>query len=1069
MKPLKLILSGFITYRNRIEVDFERFESGLFIISGPTGSGKSTIFDAISYALYGKVSSTRRSASNDTELRCQYLNEHDPETFVDFTFLASDTIWRVVRKPAQRLQSTVKLRDFSAEAKLYRYHQGSWESVSEKISEIKNQIESAVGLTHEQFTKIVLLPQGEFTAFLSSDTKSKGEILRRIFGTQSIKNFSEKVQSEASEIVRKSQIVSDKIDEALQYISDDLLEASLDYIVDGSVDPVHYSAFATSLIKSLKEKQQALKPLQNALTDSNKLLSQSRIERDQAIRNNALLINFQKSESDLFALKKQIPEMRSIKEGLVEIKKWDEASGLREKKIDTEDVLSSRQDQVRDAQAFLKEIEAKLMDLKPAFEGLPAAKIQLQKDREDLISLKDRHKESLQLQTEIINLEKMKSDFERIKIGVLQFEQLQAERNAILKDLGNPGDQLNRLYDLYDQVHVVTTDLDRRQAFLFQFNEVTASINQRHQSNLQIQEAIQVKENKGLQIEAEKKLLDQEVEKQGLTAFRHLLHENHPCPLCGSIDHPYPIEEKDPQVKLQQVQLEKELQNLERQITSYKAMMKSNDQEMRKEKASLGQLEPQLKENLGISEIHANLVTSHPDLLFASDFWDKRTNTANYADQINQCQALQRAYEMLLEDVTKRGQAYRAQEKEFRKLQKESQEVQSQLEQQRVEMEKLATGISMKTEEIAKKPGFEQDIHELETKIQDLSQMISKTDQGIQEIERAFSEASISHAGAESGFIMAQKMLKEAQSAFDLANKRWISYLQAEGISDQAFVDLGQILEPFRGKEEVLHRFDNKLAALQGAYESQKKMAEGLQMTDIQALDDQIQVLENKWKSMNDQYINARERLGQDQQQVETIQRAVYSFSALLKKRNMLSNFDRVLRGQGGLTKGLEKLDFETYVLIYYFEAMLQYANVRLYKMTDGQYQLVRKEELGRQGKQGLDIDVIDIYTGKQRSSATLSGGESFLASLALALGLSDELTSRSGGRAIETLFIDEGFGTLDSETLQKATEVLLDLTENNRLIGIISHVEDLVDIIPNRIDVIYEKDKGSHIKITRG
>ena len=160
------------------------------------------------------------------------------------------------------------------------------------------------------------------------------------------------------------------------------------------------------------------------------------------------------------------------------------------------------------------------------------------------------------------------------------------------------------------------------------------------------------------------------------------------------------------------------------------------------------------------------------------------------------------------------------------------------------------------------------------------------------------------------------------------------------------------------------------------------------------------------------------------------------------------------------------RLVFEQYVLAAYFEEILKAANIRLQMMSSGRYELCRSETLGDgRKKDNLEMDVMDYYTGKYRSVKTLSGGESFKTSLALALGMSDVVQALSGGIRVETLFIDEGFGSLDSESLEQASATLQSLVERDRLIGIISHVPELAEKIANKIR-IHKTNAGSRAEI---
>ena len=164
------------------------------------------------------------------------------------------------------------------------------------------------------------------------------------------------------------------------------------------------------------------------------------------------------------------------------------------------------------------------------------------------------------------------------------------------------------------------------------------------------------------------------------------------------------------------------------------------------------------------------------------------------------------------------------------------------------------------------------------------------------------------------------------------------------------------------------------------------------------------------------------------------------------------------------------KIELETYVQMAYFDRILRKANVRLMTMTGGQYELVRKKDQDtKQGKVGLDLNVTDHYNGSQRSVKTLSGGESFMASLSLALGLSDEIQARAGGIQLDAMFVDEGFGSLDEEALNQAVKALNGLAGGNRMVGVISHVTELKERIDKKI--VVKKDRtggraGSRIEV---
>ena len=201
-------------------------------------------------------------------------------------------------------------------------------------------------------------------------------------------------------------------------------------------------------------------------------------------------------------------------------------------------------------------------------------------------------------------------------------------------------------------------------------------------------------------------------------------------------------------------------------------------------------------------------------------------------------------------------------------------------------------------------------------------------------------------------------------------------------------------------------------------------------------------------------------RINRNARAKDSISTHLESMIEVEKEWRMVQSLSNTANGQ---LNSKAKIMLETYVQMYYFDRILRNANVRLMTMTNGHYELKRVEQPKDQRKQsGLDLNVIDHYNASERSVKPLSGGESFQASLALALGLSDEVYSSSGGIRVDTLFVDEGFGSLDDESLNQAMKALASITEGNRLVGIISHVNELKSKIDKKIIVKKDKENGS-------
>lgn len=256
----------------------------------------------------------------------------------------------------------------------------------------------------------------------------------------------------------------------------------------------------------------------------------------------------------------------------------------------------------------------------------------------------------------------------------------------------------------------------------------------------------------------------------------------------------------------------------------------------------------------------------------------------------------------------------------------------------------------------------------------------------------------------------------------------------------------------------------NELSVLNGKKAALEKTLKESESYDITELNTNLNELTSAQKTLDDKRQMLFSRIKHNSDIKEKISENSEKLSALDKKYLVYCALSNTANGN---VSGKEKITLETFVQMKYFDSIIGKANIRLLTMTDGQYELVRRNEAQNKRSQvGLDLDVLDHYNGTSRSVGTLSGGESFMASLCLALGLSDEIQSSNGGIKLDTMFVDEGFGSLDGEALDRALSALVSLSQGNRLVGIISHVEALGERIDNKIIVTKERENGSNAKI---
>ena len=341
----------------------------------------------------------------------------------------------------------------------------------------------------------------------------------------------------------------------------------------------------------------------------------------------------------------------------------------------------------------------------------------------------------------------------------------------------------------------------------------------------------------------------------------------------------------------------------------------------------------------------------------------------------------------------------------------------------------------------------------------------------IDDLRRAMEDARREHQAAQSVLEAARALLsgsrseREAQAASALdADAAWRNALGEEGFSGEDDYRAALVDEAEENAMAArLARYESALSAAEAALASLAELWEGRQPVDGEALRRRTEALRARTEALLRVEKDAQARLSHDSRLLPQLKRAVDEVQQRLEDFGVL---DDLYRTASGNVRGARKIPLENYLLQYYFRRVIIAANVRLTRMSEGRFSLCQKQEEGLGGKAGLALDVLDRHTGKVRDVGTLSGGESFLASLAMALGFADVVQARRGGVRLDTLFIDEGFGTLDEETLLRALNVLEELAGGRRLIGVISHVAALKECIPRKIEVRASPAGGSAVSV---
>lgn len=971
MRPLNLTISAFGPYKDETFIDFTKLgEKGMYLITGDTGAGKTTIFDAICFALYGEPSGSSR---DPRMFRCKYSDAKVP-TYVELLFSYHGKEYRIRRnpeyeRPALRGGGTTTQK---ADA-LLEFPDGR-EAVT-KTSEVTKEVEKIIGLSKDQFTQIAMIAQGDFMKLLLSDTTERSKIFRQIFMTGRYQRLQEILKKEANKVEDdyklKSAIATEKIAQ-IQVRSEDqeeqkrFLECSKTDEIEAFIDDIDKEDKEDLKLFSKKESE-----LRKSLADLNRSIGVA-TERKKSED----LLNKNKA-----ALEKAKPEYESAKEDLKNKAKDYKKSEPLAIMISSEKENLSSYDKLDETQNSILEAEKKLSALKKSKEELVNKAAELEKEyaakKKDQQKLKD------------VPARKIKAEEELGKIK-------------------------NKGKDVQDIVVAIKNEYPKEKEELL---------------DLQKEYQDQAKKYELIQREYESKnrlFLDAQA---GILAEG--LSEGEPCPVCGSTVHPHLA------VLKQEVPLQKDVDDAMNRAEKQRALMQKAVSRASAKKAEVNKLFDTIIDDIK-SYINKGFIEDiedeHKDNIEAIDNGDisRSEDKADISSNISNIAAILSDEEELRSSKEK----YEIPEGlsdslgfEFDSLKKDLKDVTAVIKS----LKEASDLLESLTAEI---PAFEKSIKEV-------SQMQNENALSSKELETTIT-----------GLKVREKELKKSltyeskEKALEHIKKL---ELEKEAI-DKAYKDADA---KARDCEKKVQDLTGQIAALS------KNLAKGKS--------ENLEELEERRSDLNKEYTDNNKLLSLVKNRIDNNKELKTKLLSLGKELENLEHeftYKKIIsQTANGNLSGKAKIMLETYIQRSFFDRIINRANVRFMTMSGGHYELVRRDEDNIKSQSGLELDVIDHYNGGTRSVRTLSGGESFMASLSLALGLSDEIQRSAGGIQLDTMFVDEGFGSLDDATLDQAISSLASLSEGNRLVGIISHVGELKERIDKQLVVTVTQGKGSFIE----
>ncbi|SMP53990.1 AAA family ATPase [Anoxynatronum buryatiense] len=1067
MKLLRLTMTAFGPYRSQEVIDFEKLNAArLFVISGNTGAGKTAIFDAVCFALYGQASGTSRKDSQG--LRC-LLADPVTHTEVGLTFAMGQHRYR-----AQRRMGLVKPGNKTAtgeEHLLERWvpeseatpgsEAGRWELMLERnrVREMNDTIQQLLGLDQRQFTQIVMLPQGEFEKLLLSDSTEKGVILRQIFDTGLYERFTKKLEHQAREASRQYEKQAEKL-KLLEEQARSLFQRK----ADAAVSPQE------TLASLANESQQAVSvPFEMTVGALDSVFSQEQWNTRQVMAAldeelEQLQQAVSQGKEDLKALAKASQQAAEDLLKAQTINQQLEALAVREQRFqaleeekETREKQEELLDQARKAQRIegehrlleerMKEAAAQKKLLKEAEEHLKLADqeqnaankaYEEEKDREPLrASLTEKatllrgylpavktlaeetaraQKLTLQYKVEKEALETLVNRIKKGKELRKQQKQEQETLENVLEDSETLPEEQARLTELKNQL---TNGVELTQLL--------------KEQKLNAHKALKKWEANKKDFEA---LEQQWVEGQALQLAAHL-KDGEPCPVCGSQHHPQPASAATPPISREAVQQAgKQVEAASGVYQQAAAQAKATKEQLSKVEEWLKKKEIPLEDLTGSLENTTRQLTTLTNQVKAVQ--EKRND-------LKKLKVEQVKSEKLLEELE---QKHGAKDETLQQLKEQLNQLQGSLEARQKQI----------PQELHQITALEKAINEADKKREEAQQVWEKVQQAMTRSQNTF-------ARAETKVQNARQNLKTTEEQGAHQQQVWLQALKQEDFADEAAFKQAQMSREAMATDEAdLKAYREEKNLLTQQLREQREALKGAKKADLMALKEAADTLSKNLETRRQQEANREEQLRQGRQCRLQMEKEGILLETQEALRNRLTTLHRTANG----SDNQERISLETYVQQTYFHQILQAANRRLRLLTDGRIELVHREEREKHGKRsGLGIEVFDMHSGSTRSVHTLSGGEKFNASLCLALGLYDIIQQESGGTIMETMFIDEGFGSLDThESLPRAVDLLMEIQQAGRVIGIISHVEELKERLPAVLSVQKQSDGSSRTSI---
>ena len=1006
MKPIRLELKEFGPYKDEI-IEWDKIiNEPIFLITGKTGSGKSTLFDAITYALYNKTTGGKDIAS----LRTKTAADKD-KTQVNFDFELSGKRYRIERTLAYLKTGNKNLT--SGKVVLMEYNSEKQDIIATKEQEVKEKIEELIGLDDKQFCQIIILPQGKFKEFLLSKSSEKKETLRSLFNTYFYQKFVDLVQEQAKKIDSKHKQKEKELITRFEQFDIDGELTKFEFLKDENFEEINNLILSQENEIKLEKKEQVKleKNLQNV---KDNFIELSKLN-DKFLNLENYKLNYEvlhKKEDYFSNLKELVGKLTELQKSKDKIREY---RGLINKHLQLKELEMTLLDEEKKYKIDLEnniKLESKLTELKDDIEiyrKIAADQKFFYNNIDEFITAKNN------MSVYNIKLEELahKKDF----LGELEAN-LKTKNDILLESNEEKNVLDGSIGKLKLEILKKTQEVDKFKAFENSQSELREKKSKYEVAKKQLEEFRIFRE----ELEKGFLLLKSNREKEILNSFILNLHEGDDCPLCKQrIEHLPDI------TSIVQVDenIEESLQDVTTKIIKLETLLQKDEQEI----SNLSKLIKEQEEMVNLKALE-ELTQLGEEL---------KQETVNLERVIGEIKLLEKEIKRLKKDIEELSIL----------LNEEEQLKQSHLEAKN-KINQFENNVEVKLEEFK---GYYENI----------ASQVDKYDNMYKSFQNNNNDLLIRKTKIETEQKNNIKNIEEVTNEIVLltnsfTNSKLSKYYSSLEDAEENVVELDK-LEQYQVQ---IDEFEDSKKIILNSIEKLEQELVGINQPDLEQEREKLQSFENEVSSFIEKMAVLTTRLDNNKKLYKKIHDDYLELLDSSKDIREIIEFSDVVNGKTESRKSLE-----TYVQGYYLDLILVAGTKRLLQMTNDRYRFIRREEKSKGGGlQGLEIEIHDIYLNSTRIISSLSGGELFLASLALALGLAEVIQNESGGISLETIFIDEGFGSLDAETLDTALTTLIDLQSYGRNIGIISHVSELKERIRPKIEV-YAQENYAKVKMT--